>query len=247
MIYILLCAYNEERNIEKLTNAITVAFNNSPEYKIIIVNDGSTDNTLTVLDKISKNIPLTILSHEKNLGLGKALETGFNHVFKSVKYPDILITMDADNTHDPELTVQMINEINKSADIIIASRYAKGGRQLGLSLSRKFLSYCAKILLKVFLPYPGLNDYTCGYRAYNGKILEKLKNGREFILDPSFFSTFEILLKSLKFKPVIKEVPLVLHYENKLGKSKLKLFKTIKKYLLFLIKGRVNTLSIFYL
>lgn len=234
MIYFLLCVYNEEINVEYVINSIRQQIKN---YKIIIVNDGSTDNTKYVLEKLSCE-DMVVLHHQKNLGLGFALKTGFEYVIPKLTLQDVVITMDADNTHPVEVVQDMIQKFNEGCDVVIASRYCLGGQQIGVVWYRKLLSYTAKILLKILFPYKNIKDYTTGYRLYSAKVLLQAKNKYKdkFVTQKNFVVQLELLLKILKFKPAVCEVPLKLLYYKKYGKSKLKIVKNIFSYLNFIIK-----------
>jgi len=236
MIYFLLCAYNEEKNIEYVINSIRQQIKN---YKIVVVNDGSTDNTKYILEKLVSE-DLVVLTHQKNLGLGFALKTGFEYIIQKLTSQDVVITLDADNTHPIEISNDMIKKFYEGCDVVISSRYCFGGEQLGVIWYRKLLSYIAKLLLKILFPYPNIKDYTTGYRLYSGKVLilmyEKCKEN--FITQKNFVVQLEILVKILKFKPKLCEVPLRLHYYKKYGKSKLKIVKNIFSYLNFIIKAK---------
>lgn len=238
MNYFLLCAYNEEGNITQIIKNIKNYF--KYDYKIVIVNDGSTDNTINELSKI-KSENIFIISHKKNLGLGAALKTGFLHIIEklNLQSEDVVITMDADNTHPAELSNFMVERIKEGYDIVIASRYQPTSKQYGVPFYRKFISFIAKIILKIFFPFKNLKDYTSGYRAYSGKIIIKTyeKFKKNFIEEKSFVVQLELLKKSFLFLPKIYEAPLFLRYDRKCGKSKLKIVKNILLYLKFLIKN----------
>ena len=137
-IYYILPALNESQNIEKLFKNLN-AFYKSKNLNIFViyVNDGSTDDTIEKLNKIksdlSKNISLKIINHEKNLGLGQALKSGFIHCFSEAKDQDILITMDTDNSHTIDQSYELFQKILvENADIAIASRYVKDSKIRGL-------------------------------------------------------------------------------------------------------------------
>ncbi len=237
MTYFLLCAYNEEKNIVSLIKNIKNYF--IYEYKIVVVDDGSTDNTIHELKKVqSENI--FIISHKKNLGLGCALKTGFLYIIKNlnINSKDIIITMDADNTHPPELSNFMVEKIMDGYDIIVASRYQPQSKQYKVAFYRKLISFIARIVLKIIFPYRSIKDYTSGYRAYSGKIIKLLyqKFKEDFIEEKNFVVQTELLTKIFLFSPKIYEVPFCLRYDRKYGKSKLKIVKDILSYLKFLIK-----------
>lgn len=237
MNYFLLCAYNEAENILKVIKDIEKNFRY--EYKIIIVNDGSTDSTeqlIRTLSSFGKNIVL--LTHKKNLGLGRALKTGFFFILKNnlLSGSDTIITLDADNTHSVEIANLMIEKFLENKDLVIASRFIKGAKELGVPCYRKFLSLAASMILRIIFPYPNIRDYTCGYRLYSGRVLlEAYKYYKEdLITERDFVCQLEILVKLLKLKPQTCEVPIILKYFLKSGKSKLKIVKNIISYLKFI-------------
>jgi len=238
MIYFLLAAYNEQDNIAGVISDIGENYGDVP-FKIILVDDGSTDETFAIAKNSALKFPgcLAVIRHEKNSGLGAALKTGFDYLFKVIQPDDIVLTLDADNTHPIYISKAMVEKTMGGAGIVIASRFCKGGKEIGLSLFRKILSRLAARFFSVLFGYPGITDYTCGYRAYSGKLLQELHNvfDDRLITQTGFAAGTEILLKSLALKPKIEEVPLALRYDLKKGKSKIKIIKTAVAYLTLIL------------
>ncbi|MCB4791872.1 MAG: glycosyltransferase [Elusimicrobia bacterium] len=241
MLYILLAAFNEEKNLPFIFEDIQKQAFTFP-YKIILVNDGSTDSTSRTAKEYQKTLPVTILDHAVNCGLGSSLLDGFKFINTTLGQDDTAVVLDADNTHPIELIKDMKNKIDEGFDITIASRFTAGGTQEGLSFSRNILSRCASIFLKIVWPINGVNDYSCGYRMYKGSLLKALfqRYGEDIILEKGFSSSLEILLKASGLTGKICEVPLNLDYSKKQGKSKMKVFKTIFRYfvLIFSVERR---------
>ncbi|MFA5858343.1 MAG: glycosyltransferase [Elusimicrobiota bacterium] len=238
MIYIILPAYNEAAALEKLIPKFSVLLPKT-NVKVIVVNDGSTDNTSKVAARMGSTINIVLLEHKVNSGLGTALLTGIKYVVNiGLEDNDVVCTMDADDTHPVDSITGMIEKVKSGYDIIIASRYVPGAKLVGLAFYRRVLSLCAKIILQLRYPYPGLRDYTCGYRVVRGEIIKKafMKYGDKLVTETNFAATFELLMKLLEFKPKLVEVPLVLRYDLKPGKSKLRLFKTLGGYVKLLFK-----------
>jgi dolichol-phosphate mannosyltransferase len=243
MIYFLLPAYNEKDNITELIDSVNLNFSEK-NYQIVLVDDGSNDGTAEIIKKLKNTFPITIITHEINMGLGRALWSGFNFLLERIKPEDSILTMDSDNTHPLELAKLMLDKLSKGSDIVIASRFS-GGQEVGVKLSRKIYSRMAKLLLKTIFPYKNLNDYTCGYRAFSGSFLKELwSNYRDNVItEKGFTATVEILLKSLKLQPKIAEVPLVLRYDKKKGRSKMKIFRTIIKYFSLILRLKLCSIK----
>ena len=117
MIYILLCAYNEEKAIPLLLDDIMNCHFND-EYKIILVDDGSTDLTKQKAENCLNRIPIIILSHDKNKGLGESLKTGLTYIYKNAKNGDLTVTLDADMTHNPSLINDLSNKAKAGFDVL---------------------------------------------------------------------------------------------------------------------------------
>lgn len=236
-IYYILPCYNEELNIKKLLNDILNFYRKKKYYvNIVIIDDGSKDNSVSILKKIkkqnlSKKIKIILLEHKINLGLGYTLRDGFKYCFSKGKENDIIISMDCDNSHTINLSYKMALQIIKyKKDIIIASRYKKNSKIKGLDNKRIFLSYMAAILYKFFFPIKNVQDYTSGFRAIKLGVIKKafIKN-KNFFSERGFSASADIILKLYKFKNYIifHELPIDLRYDLKNGQSKMKILKTI--------------------
>ena len=175
------------------------------------------------------------------MGLGKALKTGFEYCFLKGKNDDILISMDTDNSHTISLSYKMAKKLfSNKYDVIIASRYKKNSKIAGLNFIRKFLSFGAAVLYKIFFPIKNVSDYTSGFRAFK---LTAIKNGwkknKNFFSEKGFSASADILLKLYKFKLNFYEVPINLRYDLKKGQSKMKVINTIYLNLALIIKRKL--------
>lgn len=239
MIFIVLPAYNEEMTIQPLLEAIRENMEESQlPYKVIVVNDGSTDNTLEVVRQASLFGHVMIIEHQKNMGLAEALKTGLLKAVNEARNKDIIVTMDSDNTHMPGLIIRMMRMIREGHDVVIASRYQKGSRIVGVPFFRRVLSFCAGIIFRILFHMKGVKDYTTGYRAYRYEVIKKMFDsyGDNFISQSGFSCMADILLKMRNYPFVIGEVPIVLRYDQKSGTSKMKVVKTISETLGLIVK-----------
>lgn len=257
MLFVVLPAYNEEAGLKMLLDDIRKACHEIPT-RIIVVNDASTDQTLQIAQDYAEGCPeVQVISHPKNKGLGGSLMTGFKHVFAQrrslrrqnyewVGYGDIILTMDADNTHPADRIPLMVEQIHQGADLVVASRYAPGGEQYGLNPLRKILSWGAGQVMTLFFPVSGLRDYSCGYRAYRASVLESayIIYGEDLIESRSFAGMVELLVKVVNYCRDIREIPFNLHYEKKQGKSKMRIMATIMGYFTLIIRLKKETWSL---
>jgi dolichol-phosphate mannosyltransferase len=233
MVRIVLPAYNEEAALEKLIVGISLAMKATGlNYEIIVVNDGSSDRTLEIAQSCSTSFPVQIIDHVQNKGLGEALKSGLKRAAELCDSGDVVITMDADNTHPPDLIETMVAKIDQGYDLVIASRFVEDAKEFGLSVHRKALSRGASLLMRTLFPMKNVKDYTCGYRAYRAAIIQDAfaKHGGKFICEKGFNAIVEILLKLRGQNLRACEVPLLLHYDRKEGASKMPIMKTILRY-----------------
>ncbi|MGE5508704.1 MAG: glycosyltransferase family 2 protein [Chitinophagales bacterium] len=234
MISFVLPAYNEEANLPPLLEKIAAVMAESGRlYRVVAVNDGSRDRTPQVLSELSARIPIEVVTHPINLGLPQTILDGLRYASQGCDPGDIVITMDADNTHEPRYALELIRRVEEGCDVAIASRYRPGAAEVGLSAHRRFLSKAVNVMLAACLPIPGVRDYTCGYRAYRASLLQQLfaVYGERLIESTTFSAMAEILLKAGFLGLAAGEIPLVLRYDQKAGASKMRVVRTILDYL----------------
>ncbi len=237
MIYFLLPAYNEENDLPKVLQTISGLQFPDENWHVVVVDDGSNDRTPEILLEWSEKIPMTVLTHSPNQGLGRAMRTGFNHLATTISDNDAVVALDADNTQTPSLAIRMRKkQLDDDLDVVIASRYCveddDKGEEIGLAMHRKILSRGASALLDLTFHVSGAKDYTCGFRLYSARILKKAMEvyGDNFVDEPNFVCMAEILVKLSHIKAKVGEVPLVLRYDLKGGASKLRVMRTVLRY-----------------
>ncbi|MBM7865330.1 glycosyltransferase [Heliobacterium gestii] len=217
-----------------------------PKLQIVVVDDGSSDETATVAEGFADRMAVTVVRHGKNRGLGCAMKTGLRWVCEHGADGDVVVTMDADDTHDPNHIPSMLDKLDRGADVVIASRYQEGGEQVGLSPLRRVLSWGASTLLGWIFGIDGVRDYSSGYRAYRIGALRRAfdRFGEKFIEASGFQCMAEILLKMRTLNLRFGEVPLVLRYDRKAGQSKMPVLETVLQY--FFLARKVSRLEILH-
>jgi dolichol-phosphate mannosyltransferase len=237
LILLALPAYNEELSLPQLLEAFRQEVSSRKwDAQVVIVDDGSKDATLSVIQEWASRLPIELVRHVENRGLGETIRDALRRASEISAPDDVIITMDADNTHPPALIGAMLDRLNAGCDVVIASRYRRGSRVVGLSPFRHLTSYGARFLFQAAFPTRGVRDYTCGFRAYRASTLQRAFAlfGDQFVTERSFACMAEILLKLRSLRVKMCEVPMVLRYDQKEGASKMNVSRTVWKTLLLM-------------
>jgi dolichol-phosphate mannosyltransferase len=240
MIFILLPAFNEEKTLPRLLEKIILlAKNQEQDITTLLCNDSSSDETLKVIKPFESQMPLTIINHPINRGLGETSRDLFEKAAELAKVDDVIIRMDADDTHSPEYIPLMLEKLEQGYDIVIASRFANGGGQKGVNFYRAMISRAANLFMKVIFPVSGVCEYSCGFRAYRASIIKKAIYiyGNNFIQlkGLGFTGTLEKLIKLNLIGAKFSEVPFILRYDLKDSPSKMVTSVTTMGYLVMAV------------
>ena len=209
LISIVIPLYNEEYSIKDVVDRIP----NHRLLEIIIVDDGSTDNSVKKIKEI-KDKNIKIIQHEKNQGYGAALLSGLKHAIG-----DIIITMDSDGQHNPEEIPNLIKPIiDIQADLVVGSRYL-GSSNYKVPLHARVGEYIISICLQL-LYHQKVRNNQSGFRALNSQHVKIFNN----IRDTKFGLCTEILFKAVHNKLRIFEVPININVRE-YGTSRVDLFK----------------------
>ncbi len=163
-ISVVIAAYNEEENVRQVfekTNNVLKRL--KKKYEIIIVDDGSTDNTFNELKKI-KSDKLKIIKFRKNFGQTAAWKAGFDNAKGS-----IVITMDADMQNDPEDIPKLINKLNQGYDAVSGWRHKRKDK-----LSKRLFSGFSKVLRRLIIN-DTIHDSGCSLKAYKKKCIKGIE------------------------------------------------------------------------
>lgn len=236
MIYILIPIFNEEGNVANLHRELSSVLP-TEEKMFVFSDDGSSDKTIEFLKSHFSNTNFTVLGDGVNRGPGYAFNTGFEWVLANSKdiENDTVITMEADCTSDIGILPHMLGINKMGYDLVLASVYAQGGGFDSTSFIRKFLSAIANLLFRFLFDIKVLT-LSSFYRVYSVSLLQKIKqNNSAIITEYGFICMLEILVKAIKQNAKMIEVPMMLKSTKRVGKSKLKVFKTTMAYFRFLL------------
>lgn len=237
MIKIILCAFNEAQNLIKLLPDINREVKKiNSDYEITICIDGSNDESFALITQIKSDLgffPIKILEPQNQRGLGFAYKRIFIDILKNSADEDFVISLDADNTHNPNQIGELIKICReKNLDLVIASRFCKTSIVKGFPLYRKFISKTTSLILQIIFPIKKISggrvqDYSSGYRVYKVQKLKQLYQIHQdrFITEKDFIYTCEILLNMAELGLKVDEIPLIYDYSQKIGVSKMKIVK----------------------
>lgn len=215
---IIIPTYNEKENIVSLVSNI---FENNREVSILVVDDNSPDGTAAAVREIQYKFPRLIL-HQRlsNKGFGKSYLDGFKRVAGDQNY-ETIIMMDADFSHDYKEVPEMVKKLS-GCDVVVGSRYTKGGKIENWNWRRRLLSRFANFYVKTILGVP-VSDMTTGFMCFRKDIFKKIdldsirSEGYAFLVD------FKFRILKAGFK--ITEHPITFN-ERREGESKMS-FKNI--------------------
>lgn len=227
-VLVIIPAYNEAKNIIKTVNSLNqVIKKKRGRVDYIVINDGSSDETLDVLTRHKINhINLSF-----NLGIGGCVQTGYK--FAVDNNYDIAIQFDGDGQHDASYIDSLIDGINNGFDMVVGSRFISDKnkfkstkiRQLGIAIINKNISL--KTNFKI-------TDSTSGFRAVNRDVMKYFSVNYPYDY-PEPITTTELLLKDKK----VKEVPVEMK-DREFGKSSINLLKPI----IYMLKVNLSILML---
>jgi dolichol-phosphate mannosyltransferase len=226
MIWVVLPAFNEEAALSKLLQGVDTIFrSHGSDYRLVVVDDGSRDATPKILEQLARTLPLDVITHWINRGLGETERDGFEFAAGRCRPDDVIVRLEGDDTHDPEYIFSLIARLEAGADVVNTSRFQPGGAQLGVDGYRAFISRCANIFMQCVFPIRNVRDYSCGFRAYRAKVIQDAIRifGDNFIQlrGLGFTSTLEMIVKLNLLGCRFAEVPFVLRYDQKRSPSKM--------------------------
>jgi glycosyltransferase involved in cell wall biosynthesis len=213
LIYICIPAYNEGQTVGVLLWRIRRVFQDySREYELVVYDDGSTDDTRETLEPYAEVIPLTVMSGNRRLGYGPALEKLVREVSRRTRYArrDALIVMQADFTDQPEHIPELVKRFEGGADIVAAKQELNDAPPRVRRL-RRFADW-----IQLTAPRTDAEDPFTTYRLYRISVLRELLKAigdKPLITGTGWAANMELLLKARRFARRVENVDLVPRYD----------------------------------
>ncbi|MGD0861810.1 MAG: polyprenol monophosphomannose synthase [Candidatus Limnocylindrales bacterium] len=233
-IWIVIPTYNERDNIGPITDAILAKV---PQANILVVDDGSPDGTGELADELARQRPqIAVLHRLSKQGLGRAYVAAFRDVL--ARGADVVVQVDADFSHPVRFLPSLLEPIaTNRADLVLGSRYVRGGQIPRWSILRRLISRGGSLFAGAVLLMP-YRDLTGGFKAFRGSTLRAIDLDRLHAGGYAFQieTTFRARLAGAR----IVETPISFE-ERRVGQSKMSMAIFLEAFLLVL-SLRITTL-----
>ena len=209
---VVLPTYNEAGNLERLVRAV---LQQVPAARVLVVDDNSPDGTGQIADRLAAELPeVSVLHRPLKEGLGRAYLAGFERALASDA--DLIVEMDADFSHDPGDLPRLVAAA-EHADVVLGSRYVKGGGVVDWGLFRRMLSRGGSFYSRVVLGV-GVRDLTGGFKCFRREALERIATPE--VRANGYAFQIELTYRAIRAGLRVVEVPIVFR-ERALGRSKM--------------------------
>lgn len=208
----LIPTYNERENLPTIVQRVRAAV---PDADVVVLDDNSPDGTGEVADSLAAaDEKVTVLHRAGKEGLGAAYLAGFSWALEHGY--DAIVEMDADGSHRPEHLPTMLL-VAADADLVIGSRYVRGGKIVNWPVDRKAISMAGNLYIKVILGMP-VNDATAGYRVYRASTLRTI--GLDEVESAGYCFQTDLTVRTVRAGLRVVEVPITF-IEREIGDSKM--------------------------
>jgi dolichol-phosphate mannosyltransferase len=208
---IIIPTYNEKDNLKPLTAEVL----KTVPVDILVVDDNSPDGTGAIADGLASSEPRIKVLHRRNKeGLGKAYAAGFKWGLENGY--DLLFEMDCDFSHQPKYLPDFLERI-KDADLVLGSRYVRGGGVENWPAMRKLISMGGSLYARTILGL-GIKDLTGGFKCFRRRVLETIDF--ENLITGGYGFQIEMTYKAVKLGFKVVETPIIFP-DRVVGKSKM--------------------------
>jgi dolichol-phosphate mannosyltransferase len=205
--------YNERENVESIVRAVLAA---DPRVDVLVVDDASPDGTGALADALAKESPrVHVLHRAGKAGLGKAYLAAFDWALQ--RNYSLVLEMDADFSHDPAYLPTLLDRASTDADLVLGSRWVKGGGTRNWGIGRQLISRGGSLYARTILGLD-IRDLTGGYKCFRAEVLRAID--LPSVSSSGYGFQIELTYRALKKGFRVVEVPIVFE-DRRVGQSKM--------------------------
>jgi len=205
--------YNELENLEPMVRALLERL--GPDDRVLVIDDNSPDGTGELADRLAAEEPrVAVLHRPAKEGLGPAYLAGFRRALDDGA--ELVLEMDCDFSHNPDDVPRLIAAA-EGADLVLGSRYVKGGRVENWDAWRRFVSRAGSLYAQVLLQAP-VRDLTGGFKCYRREVLERIDLGA--VTARGYAFQIETTYRTLRAGFRVVEIPIAF-VDREAGSSKM--------------------------
>lgn len=244
-LHVVIPVYNEQQNLPRLLAALselTTRVSSEFAVKLLLVDDGSSDDTVAMARGHAGAPELVVLRHDINRGPGAAFGTAFEHLQTRIADGDWVATMEGDNTSAIDTLLHMLTRRKEGYEAVLASPYAYGGGFSHVHAHRLALSHIANGLVKLVFGIRGIHTFSSFFRLYSAELLRRLQAayGARVLASPGFECMVELLAKMIQVGARVSEVEQTVDWRVREGPPKMRIGRTVKGYLrLFAMRAQM--------
>lgn len=237
-VVVVLPAYNEAAVIQRVLREIhaTLSGAGMTAHEFIVVNDGSRDETATLARALQGELEVTVIDHDGNQGLGRALRTGLIAAARRIGPGDVVVTTESDGTQPTDVLPALVRAAATGHDLVVGSPLAAAAEGFrGVPWHRRVLHRGANVLYSKLFPIHTLEDYTVLVRAMSGQMLLRAVEsyGTDgLIVRRGFEGVHELVLKLRPLRPRVLEIPITVDHSKLERKSQMPIARTIRAALI---------------
>jgi dolichol-phosphate mannosyltransferase len=211
-VTVVIPTYEERENLQPMVSAL---LGTDPRLSVLVVDDGSPDGTGVIADRLAANdARVRVLHRAGKLGLGSAYLDGFARALEDGA--GAVVQMDCDFSHDPASVPRLLADLDR-ADLVLGSRYCRGGGTRHWGLARRILSRGGSFYARLWLRTP-VQDFTGGFKAWRRDLLASMPLDR--IRAEGYGFQIEMTYRAFRLGARIREVP-ILFEDRRVGRSKM--------------------------
>jgi dolichol-phosphate mannosyltransferase len=206
--------YNEAENVEPVVRALVEVLGD--DDRVLVIDDASPDGTGGIADRLAAELPqVAVLHRTTKEGIGPAYVAGFRHALADGA--ELVLEMDCDFSHDPRDVPRLIEAAERGADVVLGSRYVRGGRVENWGLVRRLVSRVGSLYAQVILG-SHVHDQTGGFKCYRRRVLEAIDLGA--VSAHGYAFQIETTYRALRAGFRVVEIPITFA-DREAGRSKM--------------------------